>query len=140
MKSASLLILSFTLSIFLLSIFCQRGSASSPSVQLSSPDDNTQGSPNETPVPDSGYNDAEDESPDLFEFFRRFIITATPTVVPKDTPTPTITPTRTPRPTPTPVIVPPPTNPDYIRLMIGFGFILIAIVVIGVWINRADLK
>jgi hypothetical protein len=88
-----------------------------------------------TPVPDSGYEGDEDDLPSLFDIFRRFIITETPTPTP-GTPTPVITPTKTPKPTPTPIFVPPPSDPEYLRLMIALGFIIVIILVIGIWINR----
>ena len=88
-----------------------------------------------TPVPDSGYEGNEEDSPSLFDIFRRFIITETPTPTP-GTPTPIITPTKTPRPTPTPIFVPPPSDPDYLRLMVALGFMIVVILLVGIWINR----
>jgi hypothetical protein len=88
-----------------------------------------------TLVPDSGTEGEAKDSPSLFEFFRRFVITETPTATP-GTPTPIITPTKTPRPTSTPVFVPPPSDPDYLRLMIALGGIMVIVLLVGVWINR----
>jgi hypothetical protein len=88
-----------------------------------------------TPVPDSGYEGNEEDLPSLFDIFRRFVITDTPTPTP-GTPTPVITPTKTPKPTPTPIFVPPPSDPDYLRLMVALGFMLVGILLIGIWINR----
>jgi hypothetical protein len=88
-----------------------------------------------TPVPDSGYEGDGTDSPSLFDFFRRFVITETPTPSPGAV-TPTLTPTRTPRPTATPIIPPPPSNPDYLRLMIALGIIMVIVLLLGIWINR----
>lgn len=49
-------------------------------------------------------------------------------------------PTRTPRPTSTPVPVPPAANPNATSLMILIGLIAVTVVVIGVWLNRAENK
>ncbi len=93
-----------------------------------------------TPVPDSGYEGNEKDLPSLFDIFRRFIITETPTPTPgtvtPGTPTPVITPTKTPRPTPTPIFIPPPSDPDYLRLMVALGFMIVTILLVGIWINR----
>ena len=93
-----------------------------------------------TPVPDSGYEGNEEDLPSLFDIFRRFIITETPTPTPgtvtPGTPTPEVTPTKTPRPTPTPIFVPPPSDPDYLRLMVALGFMIVGILLVGIWINR----
>jgi hypothetical protein len=89
----------------------------------------------ETPVPDGDYQGEDPDGPSLFDFFRRFVITATPSVTPGQV-TPTLTPTKTPRPTATPVFVPPPSDPDYLRLMIALSVIMVVVLMIGVWINR----
>jgi hypothetical protein len=61
-----------------------------------------------------------------------------PTAVPQDTRTPRGRPTRTPRPTPTPPTIPPPSDPESASLMIGFGTLVVIVVVAGVWLNRKN--
>ena len=89
-----------------------------------------------TPVPDSEYEGNEDGLPDLFDIFRRAVLTETPTPTP-GIPTVIVTPTKTPRPTPTPIFVPPPSDPDYLRLMVALGLMIVFILLIGIWINRS---
>jgi hypothetical protein len=89
----------------------------------------------ETPVPDGDYQGDDPDAPSLFDFFRRLVITTTPSATPRQV-TPTLTPTKTPRPTATPVFVPPPSDPDYLRLMIALSVIMVVVLMIGVWINR----
>lgn len=61
-----------------------------------------------------------------------------PTAVPQDTITPRGRPTRTPRPTATPPTIPPPSDPESASLMIGFGTLVVIVVVAGVWLNRKN--
>jgi|OpeIllAssembly_1097287.scaffolds.fasta_scaffold1019610_2 hypothetical protein len=142
MKRAFLRLISLAIAIFFLAVSTKDAAAINFKLIFSTPLTLAQEPLPETPEPDSGYDGSADESPDLFEFFRRFIITDTPTPTPiiRETPTPTITPTKTPRPTATPVVVPPPSNPDYIRLMIGFGVAIVVVLLIGVWINLRYIR
>jgi hypothetical protein len=61
-----------------------------------------------------------------------------PTAAPQDTLTPRGRPTRTPRPTATPPTIPPPSDPESASLMIGFGTLVVIVVVAGVWLNRKN--
>jgi hypothetical protein len=72
-------------------------------------------------------------------------VTVTPTATSTITPAPTIItgkgqgnarPTRTARPSATPVISPPPPDPDMTNLMLAFAGLAVAVVLVGVWINR----
>jgi hypothetical protein len=88
-----------------------------------------------TQVSLGGNEGEEGDSPGLFEFYSLFNTTETPTPT-QGTPIPAIEPTKKPRPTPTPVFVPPPSDPEYLRLMIALGVIMVAILLFGIWINR----
>lgn len=92
-----------------------------------------------TPVPDSDYTGFEADAPTLYDIFRRFVITDTPTPLVTAIVTEAPRPTKTPRPTPTPVFIPPTSDPDYIRLMIAFGVFTVGILLLGVWLNRRHL-
>ncbi len=61
-------------------------------------------------------------------------LTASATPIPEVTLTPS--PTVRVKATPTPLVIPPPTNPGTRRLMVGFGVLIVLVVIVGIWINR----
>ncbi|MDD2695280.1 MAG: hypothetical protein PHD58_05110 [Anaerolineales bacterium] len=45
------------------------------------------------------------------------------------------TPGKPPRPTATPLKIPPPADPKMTNLLMGFGVLAVAVVIVGVWLN-----
>lgn len=63
-----------------------------------------------------------------------------PQPTPEPTEAPRGRPTRTPRPTGTPIPLPPPSDPQTTNLMIGFVFVAVLVVFLGVWFNRSRIN
>lgn len=75
-------------------------------------------------------------------------VTPLPTLTPKPTLTPTLTstptqsptPTKRVRPTSTPIIIPPPSDPVTQNMMVLFGVLIVAVIILGIWINRRRIN
>jgi hypothetical protein len=61
-----------------------------------------------------------------------------PAPLPTETQTPHGKPTRTPRPTSTPPTIPPPQDPGATRMMVGFGVLIVIVILFGLWLNRKN--
>lgn len=74
--------------------------------------------------------------------------TPQPTLTPKPTLTPTITatptqsptPTKRVRPTSTPIVLPPPSDPLTRSTMVLFGVLIVAVIIVGIWVNRSRIN